>query len=1665
MKKLFCVFLIFAMILSGFTYAFAEPTNADDIRAEFAKLVGEKELTKIEDKLVEAIDAMEGEKVSVIVELEDKPVLEEKKAETMGAANYLMTGEAANKIAKLESNQTKVQKAIKSVDSSAEFGYNFNLIINGFEAEVSAQKIRAISKLSGIKNIRENCKYLAPETKMVSSIDMVFPNLQGEQKFKGEGTAVAVIDTGIAAGNVLMRLSDGNAGKITQADVANVVESLNAAADPEKPDAEPLTAADFYYSAKVPFQFDYTDYEADATTDKTEGGSEHGVHVSGTIGANKIGLTDADLAKLDGVAINGVAPETQILGMKVFDADGAAYDEWIFAAVEDAITLGADAINLSLGSSCGFTLTDGDEPNEMAQVFERARNAGVVVAVAASNDNRTGESGLNVYGSEDPLAANPDSATVGDPSTKKFATTVASFENDNVVTSYFKHNGKDIKGFSVTYPESGFTGSFDAAADGNVFVDCGTGKVAEFTDALKAEVNGKIALIQRGGITFSEKSYNAAQAGAVACVIYNNQPGNLGITMVGGTKPDGTPITNADVIPTLGILQADGEAIKAAIDQPVDAKGYFGSLPSEESGMMSSFSSWGATPDLKLKPEILAPGGQIYSTISDNQFTSMSGTSMATPHVAGGAAVVRNYLNSRQYSSNLAKVTQVSEALMMSTAVPQINSENNVYFSPRQQGAGLMNLTAATQGITYILNEDTQKAKVELGDKLAAGTPKTFTFTIYNDEAEERTYTLSGNVLIEDSYDKSGTTFIANTMNQLSASKVTFDSDTVTVPANGTKTVTATLTLDASEMAAQSEKFENGFFVEGFVKLTADELTATYPNLGIPYMGFYGNWDAAPLFDKLAYGEDAEENGYPFFLNTKLYSVDGVSFYDFSTFLYGVGLELNMATLGEDYTGEMSGSQYVAISPADYDAGGFFNMYQSRDFAYFSVDMLRNAKEVTFTVEDSNGKQVSDHVSVLDSDNEITGGTYFRKSFYYSGIDAILPGICSFLDTGTAFRGWDTVYWDGTDTDGNLVEDGQYYIVVSGKIDYEGARTDSIKLPVRVDNVKPIAAKFLTKDASGATESVEVMASDDYYLDYVEGTYDFEYEDYGDPAIETIVLPIKGLQFAKEGTVTFNNEDLEAAKEAALEEYEDYFDQDADTQARLEKEISELTLDQLKYNAVDSAANRGEAEEKIMITAKSATADAKVYDGTTKATVSNIEFEPSEYTATKAAGAIGKVAASLKQTLGDPANPADPANPDTNLVEGTDYTVNAEFEQADVGEDIPVSFEIKLIENEKTKMLFLKNEVEGLTADITPKALTVESFGIKNKEYDGTTDAEVTDVILKGALEPLEMGKDFEATAVFDSPNASKDAPVTLTIKSLNPNYTIESPVTGGAAIITPKEVEVDTITVADKVYDGTTDAEVTAATLNGTLEPQTLGKDFEATAVFDSPNAAKDAPATVTLTSKNPNYVIKSPVKTTATIAPMELTLVSAKVDDKTYDGKTSGTVSNVEFDPKADLKAGTDYDAVATFKSPDANKEAVAVVTVNMKNTNYVVKNPLEVKAVINKADRECPLKYTVDVKDGKYTITIEPVEGAEYNFGNGWTKSNVFVTEKSGKLTLSIRLPEDTNYNEAKSEVTVKLTPEGAVETGDSTQIVLWVVLMAAAVAVGAGAYIKKTKKAEK
>jgi subtilisin family serine protease len=367
----------------------------------------------------------------------------------------------------------------------------------------------------------------------------------------------------------------------------------------------------------------------------------HGTHVAGIVGAKA--------ASAGGVT--GVAPEVTLGAYRVFGCEGSSSADVIIAALERAYKDGMQVINQSLGAAFQWP------QYPTSTVGDRLVKKGVVVVASAGNNGATG------------------TFSGGAPGIGTDVIGVASFDNAGVFLPYFTVNGTAVGYRTMTF-------SAPAPTSGSTEI-VGVGQACN-TDTLTADPADKAALIVRGGCSFAEKAVNAINAGATAVVIYNNAPG-----IVNGTL--GAPI-GSDV-PVVGISQADGQFI-AAQTAPVTMvwTDQQSSFPNPTADLISSFSSYGLSPDLALKPDVGAPGGGIYSTypIEAGQYAVLSGTSMSSPHVAGAVALL---LEARPR-------TRASEvrALLQNTADPKVWSLNPGlgFLEPvHRRGAGMLDIDDA----------------------------------------------------------------------------------------------------------------------------------------------------------------------------------------------------------------------------------------------------------------------------------------------------------------------------------------------------------------------------------------------------------------------------------------------------------------------------------------------------------------------------------------------------------------------------------------------------------------------------------------------------------------------------------------------------------------------------------------------------------------------------------------------------------------------------------------------------------------------------------------------------------------------------------------------------------------------------------------------------------
>ncbi len=736
----------------------------------------------------------------------------------------------------------------------------FGYLVNGFSAYVDTADISALKREAGVATVEKVRMYYPT----MQSADDLTRSSHAATKYglDGEGLVVSIIDTGIDIAHQDMRLDDGVTKKLTPAPG---------------------------FTDKVPYGYNFAD-ENGEVKDLTS--SHHGMHVAGIVAAN--GGADADIQQNS--RINGIAPNAQLLAMKVFSNDpaksaGAAGDD-IIAAIEESVKKGADIINMSLGSPNGH---DGQAYGEQ-RAIAAARAAGVEVIVAAGNEGQNG----SPTGTPDDVLGLWDDSTVGSPSTGTDAWSVASIENSTKANLQGEANGNNA---SERFVYDLQTGSNDGMP--HQIVDGGYGTIDDMNNA---NPRGKWVLIQRGGypgqdpLTFRDKFLNATIAGATGVILYNHANG-------GDEIPGMAGIDSFDV-PGAAIGHSDGERIKALIQADANTtvtlhKRYVVEA-NPASLKPSEFTSWGASPELNFKPQIAGIGGNVYSTVNDDSYGNKSGTSMAAPHVAGVAALMLEKTTKDFPNKSRGELVLRNRIALSNTAMIPMASDT-VPFAPRQIGAGLVQTEPALE--TRVLATVGEKPYAELKEVNGS---ESFTVTLTNESNRDITFDTGSTCVVNETNlaDGSPTTTLCATGDSISASAAN-----VTVPANGTAEVTYTLNVAAGN-----------HWVEGWVKFASTD--SAQPTLVLPYLGFAGNWNEEPIIDYPAY------DGFnPSVLNTAL----GTTLT--TTSLY------TMINDGEMTLGD--GEQY--ISPND---DGF------ADAIYAKLAMLRNAKRLTVAIVDEHDNVV-----------------------------------------------------------------------------------------------------------------------------------------------------------------------------------------------------------------------------------------------------------------------------------------------------------------------------------------------------------------------------------------------------------------------------------------------------------------------------------------------------------------------------------------------------------------------------------------------------------------------------------------------------------------------------------------------------------------------------------
>lgn len=964
---------------------------------------------------------------------------------------------------------------------------------------------------------------------------------------------------------------------MTAADIDKVLGQLHAA---ER--YEGLTAESLYLNAKLPFAFNYVDGNLEITHDHDDQGEHgshvagistanayiptddinfydfngdsifnqadaqalmdyvvQGAEISGVAyadlsGNGSVSAFDVQLLlellkeyketngiyvpAAQAVGVTGSAPDAQLITMKVFGVNGGAYSSDYMAAAEDAMALGCDVINLSLGSPYpGFTSAHENDMAYIDGLMQAITQTDTVMCVAGGNSGNWADHDdayQHMYTDE------AGTAMVSDPSTYTNALAIASVDNIGMVA-----NSTTV--FTTVQGEQGRKTNIEAL-DGGVKAEWRTldpkGKGTSLDvvflgdpsnlfagkeqtdnriyggspdDFAGYDFTGKIVMIARGNeVYYSAKHTNGMLAGAAAVLIYNNVPGALSATIDGSEAKipcGGLTLDDAKAAFALCTRDAAGQYLcKATITNVLDVE----YNDNTAHPTMSDFSSWGTTGGLTIKPELTAPGGGIYSVdgsgAATDAYKNMSGTSMATPHVSGLVALASQYIRETNLldqaktltGNNALPLRALSQSLLMSTADPLLEVSSGVEYSVRSQGAGLANINHVVNAESFVLvdGQSDGKVKAELGDGKAGWT---FAFSVYNLTDKGLTYDLDASILTTDTLTvQDGTKTHNLTADEMIAlgAVVTFSGDTVsqdrlTVPANGSAKVT--VQIQVTDKAAENMKalgYTNGFYVEGFVyaRPVPNAEGVTGVTHSIPLLGWYGNWTDPSMFDTGSFLETVYGTAQrPSHIDSTIKNV------------------LTWSQKGNDTGIYYTGNIYGGYTPSSgllgdqhyFEERNAFNSTSSRTWNFYAIfpTAIRNAADILVQVRDADTGKLYFEDDFEDFDD------YLISSFYQD-----LAG--QWVDTTSEYG--IGIEWDYTDREtGMPLSEGtrvtvslscapDYYVNEDGSVRWdELGRGASLSYSFTVDNTAPALAggrDTLTISKDGKT--LYFRAQDDNYI-------------------------------------------------------------------------------------------------------------------------------------------------------------------------------------------------------------------------------------------------------------------------------------------------------------------------------------------------------------------------------------------------------------------------------------------------------------------------------------------------------------------------------------------------------------------------------------------------------
>ncbi len=745
-------------------------------------------------------------------------------------------------------------------------------------------------------------------------------------------------------------------------EAAGTHSKLNARLPEGQPDAS------FYISPKIPFAYNYAD-----DTLEVGGIAQSGTALLYAAAGNPTGSGHAA----------GIAPDAQVLAMKIASDNTGMIDESAAArAVEDAITLGADVICIAISDPCGFD----DDTTELGMAIAKAEVAGIPVIAAVGDVGDVGKESAyyDAYAMSAPETTHPDTGMVSYPATLDEVLGAGSAHTNTLTAHCLIFDGGVIpySDSNHLYQATGgmsFSEYFGGQTLEYVFVD-GLGEPEDFVSA--GDLVGKLAIIDRGELNFSEKAANAAAMGAVAVIIRDNQPDpNQTLNLICDLTGSPIPLIIA-ASQFIDQLNRDGGSLYVSPDEIYTVKLFDTPYPSD-------FSASGPTPELSLGTDVAYIAESVETLGSDGSYYNASGTAVAAARLSGALAVAKQRLTTEQPGLSSTEAGKKARALVVSSAELMTQTGSSIPYSPRLQGGGVVSVDALVDcGLILTSRGDYKIELGELGGRWMSfdltvenlrGYPVdcTLDFIIGSDGWREFSYS---ELMYDDGSTKAplherlgmqpddriafttdfvGFDNLSIYVNDNLVSDAMTDGYEFSLGANSEYTFDVTIYIDEETYDEYRRVFGNGFFAEGYAKVSAvnpadngggdsvgiadGDVSATdeIDVATIPIIGFCGSW-----YDEPALDADVYDNAEPIIDGRWLYRR-----YASNAINSTVVLGTNPFLLGLD--GNLPNRGKLCYSPtADLNNEGIYlNFGLRRSVSDVKVRVTNSSGEVVYTAD------------------------------------------------------------------------------------------------------------------------------------------------------------------------------------------------------------------------------------------------------------------------------------------------------------------------------------------------------------------------------------------------------------------------------------------------------------------------------------------------------------------------------------------------------------------------------------------------------------------------------------------------------------------------------------------------------------------------------------------